>query len=123
MNLRLLIAAVASVAVVGTASAQYPGYSYGYTNPYNGFTSVSNYNYNPYSGTFGGYSASYNPWTGYGTKNYSYNNLYGGFARGYSAYNAYSGYYYGTRAGYNPWTGGVYNSYRVNPGYGYGYWR
>lgn len=116
MSLRLLIAAVASVAVVGTASAQYPGYSYGYTNPYNGFTSVSNYSYNPWNGTFGGYTASYNPWTGYGTKNFTFANLNGGFSRGFSNYNLYNGFYSGNRAAYNPWNGAGYNLYRFRPG-------
>jgi len=119
MSLRLLIAAVASVAVIGTASAQYPGSGYSYTNLYTGFSTASNYQYNPFNGTLGGYSASYNPWTGYGTRNYSYNNVYGGYSRGYSNYNSYSGAYYGTRSGYNPWNNSGFNSYRANPGYGY----
>lgn len=117
MSLRLLIAAAVSALAVGTASAQY-GYSF--TNPYTGYSTQSTYGYNPYTGTLGGYTANYNPWTGVGVRNYNYQNVFGGFGRGYSAYNAYTGAYYGNRVGYNPWFGG-YNTFRVRPGFGY--WR
>lgn len=119
MSLRLLIAAAVSTLAVGTASAQY-GYSF--VNPYTGYSTVTTYGYNPYTGTLGGYTANYNPLTGYGMRNYNYQNVFGGYANGYSAFNAYNGAYYGNRYGYNPWTNYGYNTYRVRPGYGFYRW-
>lgn len=121
MTVRLLIAAAVTTLAVGTASAQYPTYGYNFTNPYTGYSTVTSYGYNPYTGTLGGYTANFNPWTGYGVRNYGYQNVYGGFARGYSAYNAYNGALYINRVGYNPWTFSGYNVYRVRPGF-YGYY-
>jgi hypothetical protein len=122
MTLRLLIAAAVSALAVGTASAQYPAYGYSFTNPYTGYSTVSSYGYNPYTGTLGGYTANFNPLTGYGMRNYGYQNVLGGYARGYSAFNAYNGAYYGNRVGYNPWFNTGYNFYRVRPGFGYYGW-
>ena len=115
MSLRLLIAAAVSTLAVGSASAQY-GYSF--TNPYTGYSTVTTYGYNPYTGTLGGYTANYNPLTGYGMRNYNYQNVFGGYANGYSAFNAYNGSLYSNRYGYNPWTNYGYNTCRVRPGFG-----
>lgn len=122
MSVRLLIAAAVSVLAVGTASAQYPAYGYSFTNPYTGYSTVTNYGYNPYTGTLGGYTANFNPLTGYGVRNYQYQNVFGGFARGNSAYNVYNGAYFGNRVGYNPWFNTGYNFYRVRPGFGFYRW-
>lgn len=121
MSVRLLAAAVVTLAAVGTASAQYPGYGYTYTNPYTGYTTSYGVTVNPNYGSVRGYTAGYNPWTGYGTNTYGYQNAFGGFRNSYSAYNVYTGYGIARTYGYNPWTNYGYNVYRVLPG-GF-YWR
>ncbi|MCU0705257.1 MAG: hypothetical protein MUF18_14900 [Fimbriiglobus sp.] len=114
MSVRLIAAAIAAVAFVGTASAQYPGYGYTFTNPYTGYTTGFGTAYNPYTGNIGSYTVGYNPWSGFGTRNFAYQNVYGlGFGRGVSNFNNYTGAYYGNRLGFNPFYGAYnYNRFR-----------